>query len=87
MRVTDVGNYTAAQSESMLDVFYSCLYRASLFPRMLYEVDANGKDIHYSPYDKKGGTFDGVLVSDSGLFRENVGCGRGDVLLCRSDSS
>lgn len=61
-----MGNYTAQDAEDMLNVFYSCLYRASLFPRLLYEVDDKGKAVHYSPYDKEGRTFDGVLSSDSG---------------------
>ena len=46
--------------------FYSCLYRAHLFPRMLHERDANGKTVHYSPYDGK--IHDGVLYGDSGFW-------------------
>lgn len=33
-----------------LRTFYSCLYRSVLFPRMFYEMDAEGKPIHYSPH-------------------------------------
>ncbi len=48
-------------------IFYSCLYRAHLFPRMLHEPDAvNGKPIHYSPYDGK--VHEGVLYGDTGLW-------------------
>ena len=34
-------------------IFYSCLYRTALFPNKLYEKDANGKIVHYSPYNGK----------------------------------
>jgi len=33
--------------------FYSCLYRMLLFPNKLYERDALGHPIHYSPYNGK----------------------------------
>ncbi|SFH82055.1 GH92 family glycosyl hydrolase [Halpernia frigidisoli] len=33
--------------------FYSCLYRTALFPNKLYEKDATGKIVHYSPYNGK----------------------------------
>src|SRR5215203_3650854 len=33
--------------------FYSCLYRTLQFPQKLYEVDANGKIMHWSPYNGK----------------------------------
>ena len=33
--------------------FYSCLYRMLFFPNKLYEIDANGNRIHYSPYTGK----------------------------------
>lgn len=35
-----------------LRTFYSCLYRSVLFPRSFYEIDSNGKPVHYSP-DRK----------------------------------
>lgn len=46
--------------------FYSCLYRAHLFPRMFHEPDAAGKPIHYSPFDGK--IHDGVMYTDTGLW-------------------
>ena len=46
--------------------FYSCLYRAHLFPRMFHEPDAAGTPIHYSPFD--GQVHDGVLYTDTGLW-------------------
>ncbi len=33
--------------------FYSCLYRALFFPNKLYELDANNKVVHWSPYTGK----------------------------------
>jgi len=46
--------------------FYSCLYRALLFPHRLHELDAKGKPVHYSPYD--GAIHDGVLYGDTGVW-------------------
>src|SRR5690606_2130086 len=33
--------------------FYSSFYRSVLFPRNFTEIDANGKIMHYSPYNGK----------------------------------
>lgn len=46
--------------------FYSCLYRAHLFPRMFHEPDAAGEPIHYSPFD--GQVHAGVLYTDNGFW-------------------
>lgn len=46
--------------------FYSSLYRAHLFPRMFHETDAQGKVVHYSPYDGK--VHDGVSYTDNGFW-------------------
>jgi len=46
--------------------FYSCLYRAQMFPHRLYELDAAGKALHYSPYD--GRVHEGVLYGDIGIW-------------------
>lgn len=48
-----------------LRTFYSCLYRAVLFPRSFWEV-ANGKPVHYSPYDGK--VYDGYMYTDAGFW-------------------
>ena len=53
---------SAAQKE----VFYSCLYRASLFPRCLDELDAQGRTVHYSPYS--GRVEPGHLFTDNGFW-------------------
>ena len=46
--------------------FYSCLYRALLFPRSFYEEDAQGKPVHYSPF--KGTVEPGRLYTDFGVW-------------------
>jgi predicted alpha-1,2-mannosidase len=46
--------------------FYSCLYRSLLFPRKLYEVDANGNIVHYSPYN--GQVLKGPMYTDTGFW-------------------
>lgn len=46
--------------------FYSCLYRALLFPRALYETDADGSIIHRSPFDGK--IHEGYLFTDTGFW-------------------
>ncbi len=53
-------------SEDQKKTFYSCLYRAQMFPRRLYELNEAGKPIHYSPYDGK--IHDGVLYGDIGIW-------------------
>ena len=40
-------------STEQVKTFYSCLYRALQFPQRLYEFDAAGKVVHYSPYNGK----------------------------------
>ena len=46
--------------------FYSCFYRSVLFPRMLYEIDAQGNAVHYSPYNGK--VLPGYMFTDSGFW-------------------
>jgi predicted alpha-1,2-mannosidase len=46
--------------------FYSALYRMLQFPRMFYEIGADGKAIHYSPYDGK--VHPGFLYTDNGFW-------------------
>ena len=49
-----------------LRTFYSCLYRSVLFPRMFYEMGADGKPIHYSPHTGK--TCPGYYFTDTGFW-------------------
>jgi len=49
-----------------LRTFYSCLYRALQFPRKVYELDAAGKPVHYSPFN--GQVLPGYLYTDTGFW-------------------
>ena len=53
-------------SEEQFRTFYSCLYRATLFPRKFYEIGPNGKAYHYSPYNGK--VCEGYLYTDTGFW-------------------
>ena len=48
------------------DMFYSSLYRMLLFPRVFYELDAEGNMIHYSPFN--GDARPGYLFTDVGYW-------------------
>lgn len=58
----EIGGGTADQHRT----FYSCLYRSLLFPRKFYEIGAEGKPVHYSPYN--GQVCDGYLYTDTGFW-------------------
>ncbi len=47
-------------------VFYSCMYRALLFPHKFYEVDENGEVIHYSP--TTGEVLPGYYYTGTGVW-------------------
>lgn len=53
-------------SIDQLRTFYSCLYRSTLFPRKFYELDAEGKPVHYSPYN--GEVRPGYMYTDTGFW-------------------
>jgi len=53
-------------TEEQRKTFYTCLYRALKFPHRFHEVDAGGKNIHFSPWDGK--VHEGVCYVDSGLW-------------------
>lgn len=46
--------------------FYSSLYRTLLFPRKFYEINADNKIVHYSPYN--GEVLPGYLFTDNGFW-------------------
>ncbi|MFD1255207.1 GH92 family glycosyl hydrolase [Mucilaginibacter terrae] len=46
--------------------FYSCLYRTVMFPNKLYEVNAQNKVVHYSPYNGK--TMPGYKFAGTGFW-------------------
>ena len=47
-------------------IFYSALYRATLFPRIWHEPDAAGQMVHFSPYT--GDVRKGVMYADHGYW-------------------
>ena len=49
-----------------LRTFYSCLYRSVLFPRMFYEMGADGQPVHYNPHTGK--TCQGYYFTDTGFW-------------------
>jgi predicted alpha-1,2-mannosidase len=61
-------HYPIDERQKMLQIFYSNLYRASLFPRQLSETNSAGEVVHWSPYDGEGGVYPGALTSDSGFW-------------------
>ncbi|GHE35749.1 alpha-1 2-mannosidase [Sphingobacterium griseoflavum] len=46
--------------------FYSCLFRANLFSRKIYEINKENKPIYFSPYDEK--VHDGYMYTDNGFW-------------------
>eukprot|EP01069_Polyplicarium_translucidae_P010115 Polyplicarium_translucidae@DN3362_c0_g1_i3.p1 len=69
IKIDDSG-FTGQQEDDLLDVFYSSLYRASIFPRNLGEMngDSTPKMVHWSPVDPEGGVYDGPYSADSGFW-------------------
>jgi predicted alpha-1,2-mannosidase len=53
-------------SETERRIFYSCLYRGLLFPRMWHERDASGKLVHRSAFNGK--VEPGVMYADHGYW-------------------
>ncbi len=53
-------------SDAQTATFYSCLYRACLFPHRFYEIGKNGEPRYYSPYDGK--LHVGYLFTDTGFW-------------------
>ncbi|UWZ85779.1 GH92 family glycosyl hydrolase [Occallatibacter riparius] len=53
-------------SDEQRRTFYSCMYRALLFPRTFHEPDENGKPHHYSAFNGK--VEPGVMYADHGYW-------------------
>lgn len=53
-------------SDEQQRIFYSCLYRALLFPRTFHEPNEQGKPHHYSAYNGK--VERGVMYADHGYW-------------------
>jgi predicted alpha-1,2-mannosidase len=62
----NLGQIEIDASVDQKKTFYTCLYRAQMFPHRLYELDQFGKARHYSPYD--GQIHEGVLYGDVGIW-------------------
>lgn len=54
------------KDEKLFKTFYSCMYRAFLYPHKCYEYDKNGNAVHYCPHD--GSTRNGVRYTDNGFW-------------------
>ena len=65
-RIEITPDTTDPTSVDRMRTFYSCLYRSVLFPRSLYEVNADGETVHYSPYN--GEVRPGYMFTDSGFW-------------------
>ncbi len=57
---------SVAGSQERKETFYSCLYRALKYPRKIYERNAAGEMIHYSPWNGK--IEKGPAYTDTGLW-------------------
>jgi predicted alpha-1,2-mannosidase len=55
-----------AQDEAQMKTFYSCMYRAFLYPHKCYELNAENEPVHYCPHD--GGVRGGVRYTDNGFW-------------------
>jgi predicted alpha-1,2-mannosidase len=53
-------------TDAQYQTFYSCLYRTVFFPNKLYEIDANKKIVHYSPYTGK--VLPGYMYAGTGFW-------------------
>ena len=54
------------KDKKIFKTFYSCMYRAFLYPHKCYEYDKNGNPVHYCPHD--GSTRNGVRYTDNGFW-------------------
>lgn len=54
------------KDKKIYKTFYSCMYRAFLYPHKCYEYDKNGNPVHYCPHD--GSTRSGVRYTDNGFW-------------------
>lgn len=53
-------------TEEDMKTFYSCMFRANLFPHKFYEEKEDGSPYYYSPYDEK--IHDGYMFTDNGFW-------------------
>lgn len=64
------GKDSAKDCDDIYTLFYTCLYRSSLFPRQLSEETKQGLFVHWSPYksNDQGRVQEGPLSADSGFW-------------------
>jgi putative alpha-1,2-mannosidase len=62
--------YDDCELRKLYSIFYTSVYRASIFPRQISEVDASGNLVHWSPYatSKENRVMPGALSTDSGFW-------------------
>ncbi|MFT4204844.1 MAG: GH92 family glycosyl hydrolase [Chitinophagaceae bacterium] len=53
-------------TDEQIRTFYSCMYRAAFFPNKLYEKDAKGNIVHWSPYN--GQVLPGYMFAGTGFW-------------------
>jgi predicted alpha-1,2-mannosidase len=71
MKIEDVSeSYTACEAHDLLTIFYTSIYRASLYPRQLSETSRSGELLHWSPYAQSPDdrVQKGWLSTDSGFW-------------------
>ena len=56
----------AGGSVDQMRTFYSCMYRAVMFPNKLYEIDSDGKPVHWSPFNGK--VLPGYMFAGTGFW-------------------
>lgn len=61
-----LGRFKVEGSDDQKKLFYTCLYRSSLFPRKFYEIGEDGKPMHYSP--STGKVEPGYYFTDTGFW-------------------
>ena len=55
-----------ADDEKQMKTFYSCMYRAFLYPHKCYEINEKGECVHYAP--STGEILPGVRYTDNGFW-------------------
>ena len=53
-------------NDELMRTFYSSLYRMLLFPRVFYEINADGKPVHFNSIT--GGISEGTMYTDNGFW-------------------
>ncbi len=61
-----LGRIAIDADEDTMKTFYSCMYRVFLYPHKAYEINAEGKKVHYAPGVKE--VRDGVRYTDNGFW-------------------